>query len=75
MPNPRSDGEGKIHVDASRPATLNSGAALDDYATLHEAITAWRRLSDEQKRRATIRVIGGPLYAADVIPRLYYGLP
>lgn len=74
MPNPSSDGGGKIHVDASRPATLNSGGALDDYATLHEAVVAWHRLPSEQKKRATIRVFGGPLYSADEIGRLYYGI-
>jgi hypothetical protein len=43
----------KIYVDASRAATLNNGAAVDDCPTLKEALLAWHRLSPEPKR-ATI---------------------
>jgi hypothetical protein len=63
----------KIYVDPSRPATLNNGGALDDCPTLEQAIMAWRRLTPEQKKRATIRVMGGPLYTANEIERLHYG--
>ena len=64
----------KIYVDASRPATFNNGAgALTDYATLQEAVLAWQRLAPEQKIRATIKVIGGPVYTAHEIDRLHYG--
>src|SRR6476659_675249 len=63
----------KIPVDGERPATLNNGAgALTDYPSLREAVLAWRRLPPEQKLRATVKVIGGPVYAACQIDRLYY---
>jgi hypothetical protein len=55
--------EYKIYVDAGRPATLNDGAgALTDCATLQEAVLAWQRLAPVQKIRATVKVIGGPVY-------------
>ena len=64
----------KIYVDAVRPATLNDGAgALTDCATLQEAVLAWQRLSPEQKIRATVKVIGGPVYTAQEIERFRYG--
>jgi hypothetical protein len=64
----------KIYVDATRPATLNDGAGLQtDCPTLGEAVTAWQRLSPEQKIRATIKVIGGPVYTACQIDRLHQG--
>jgi hypothetical protein len=64
----------KIYVDASRPATFNNGAgALTDCATLQEAVLAWQRLAPEQKIRATVKVIGGPVYTAHEIDRLHYG--
>ena len=64
----------KIYVDANRPATFNNGAgALTDCATLQEAALAWHRLAPEQKIRATVKVIGGPVYAAKEIERLHYG--
>jgi len=53
----------KIYVDATRPATLNDGAGVQtDCPTLGEAVTAWQRLPPEQKIRATIKMIGGPVY-------------
>jgi hypothetical protein len=64
----------KIYVDAGRPATLNNGAGvLTDCATLQEAVLAWQGLAPEQKIRATVKVIGGPVYAAHEIDRLDYG--
>ena len=64
----------KIYFDAARPATLNDGAgALTDCATLQEAVSAWQRLPPEQKIRATVKVIGGPVYTAKEIERLHYG--
>ena len=64
----------KIYVDAGRPATLNNGAGtLTDCSTLQEAVLAWQRLAPEQKIRATVKVIGGPVYAAHEIDRLDYG--
>jgi hypothetical protein len=62
----------KIYVDASRPATLNNGALID-CATLQEAVLAWHRLAPEQKIRATVKVIGGPVYTVKEIERLHYG--
>jgi len=63
----------KIYEEASRPATLHNGAVSTDYPTLQEAVVAWHRLRPEQAQKATIRVIGGPLYTAAEIPRLHYG--
>ena len=64
----------KIFVDAARPATLNDGAGKQtDFATLQEAVAAWRALPSAQKIRATVKVIGGPVYAAHQIDRLHYG--
>jgi len=62
----------KIYVDAGRPATLNDGAgALTDCTTLQEAVLAWQRLPPEQKIRATVKVIGGPVYTTkEPIPEL-----
>ena len=66
--------EHKIYVDAGRPATLNNGAgALTDCATLQEAVAAWRLLAPEQKIRATVKVIGGPVYTVKEIDRLHFG--
>ena len=64
----------KIYVDATQPATLNDGAGVQtDCPTLGEAVTAWQRLRPEQKIRATIKVIGGPVYTAHEIDRLHQG--
>jgi hypothetical protein len=63
----------KIYVDAERHATLNNGAgASTDWATLREAVLAWQQLSPGQKIRATVKVIGGPVYTAQEIERLQY---
>jgi hypothetical protein len=63
----------KIYVDGSQPATLNDGAgALTDCPTLQEAVLAWQRLPPGQKIRATVKVIGGPVYTAHEIDRLHY---
>lgn len=64
----------RIYVDGERPATLNDGAGvLTDHATLQEAVLAWRGLPPGQKLRATVKVVGGPVYSAHDIDRLYYG--
>ena len=64
----------KIYADGARPATLNDGAGkLTDYATLQEAVLAWHALPSEQKIRATVKMIGGPVYTAHQIDRLHYG--
>jgi hypothetical protein len=66
--------EYKIYVDASQPATLNDGAgALTDCPTLQEAVLEWHRLPPGQKIRATIKVIGGPVYTVHDIDWLHYG--
>ena len=66
--------DGKIYVDAGQPATLNNGTGkLTDYRTLQEAVMAWHRLPPDQTKRATIKVIGGPVYTAVEIVRLHYG--
>ena len=68
-----SDDE-KIYVDARQPATLNNGAGvLTDCPTLQEAVLAWRKLAPEQKKKATVKVFGGPVYNAAEIERLHYG--
>jgi hypothetical protein len=64
----------KIFVDAGQPATLNDGAGkLTDCATLQEAVLAWHALPSAQKIRATVKVIGGPVYTAHQIDRIHYG--
>lgn len=62
----------KIYVGAAQPATLNDGAAQTDCATLQEAVLAWHRLAPDQKIRATVKVIGGPVYRAHEIERLHF---
>jgi hypothetical protein len=63
-------GDEEIVLDGSRPATHHNGAISTDYPTLLEAITAWHRLRPEQAQRASIRIVGGELYAAAQIPEL-----
>jgi hypothetical protein len=64
----------RIYLDAAQPATLNDGAGkLTDFATLQEPVLAWRAIPSTQKIRATVKVIGGPVYAAHQIDRLHYG--
>jgi hypothetical protein len=64
----------KIIVDATRPATLNDGAGSQiDFATLENAVAAWRALPPVVKIRATVKLIGGPVYRAHQIDRLHYG--
>jgi hypothetical protein len=63
----------KIFVDPTSPATLNDGAGKQtDFATLEEAVRAWRALPSVVKIRATVKVIGGPVYRAHHIDRLDY---
>ena len=59
--------------DENRPATLHNGAVSTDFPTLQDAIMAWHRLRPEQAQRASIRIIGGELYAAAEIPKLLNG--
>jgi hypothetical protein len=66
-------GDEEIGFDGSRPATLHNGAISTDFPTLLEAIMAWHKLRPEQAQRASIRIIGGELYAAAQIPKLLNG--
>jgi hypothetical protein len=59
--------------DENRPATLHNGAVSTDFPTLRDAIMAWHRLRPEQAQRASIRIIGGELFAAAKIPKLLNG--
>ena len=63
----------KIYVDVGRPSTLHHGPVSTDWPTLKEAIMAWHRLRPEHAKRASIRIIGGHLYTAAEIPKLYNG--
>ena len=65
--------EGRTRPDGGRPATLHNGAVSTDFPTLKDAIMAWHRLRPEQAQRASIRIIGGQLYAAAEIPNLEVG--
>jgi hypothetical protein len=59
--------------DENRPATLHNGAVSIDFPTLQDAIVAWHRLRPEQAQRASIRIVGGQLYAASEIRKLLNG--
>jgi hypothetical protein len=64
----------KLYVDATRPATLNDGAGSQtDFATLEAAVVAWRALPPVAKIRATVKLIGGPVFRAQQIEWLHYG--
>jgi hypothetical protein len=53
----------RIYVDAGLAATLNDGAgAQTDCRTLQEAVLAWLELPSALKIRATVKVIGGPVF-------------
>ena len=68
-----TDDDLKIFVDAARPATLNDGAGKQtDFASLEEAVRAWRLLPSMVKIRATVKLIGGPVFRAQQIERLHY---
>jgi hypothetical protein len=68
-----SDDDLKIFVDATRPATLNDGAGKQtDFASLEEAVRVWRLLPSMVKIRATVKLIGGPVFRAQQIERLHY---
>ncbi len=63
----------KIDIDTGRPSTLNSGGISTDYLTFQEASIAWRKLTFEQRQRATIRPLGGPAYVAAQIEQFHNG--
>ena len=62
----------KLFVDAIGPAILFNGPIWIDCSTLQEAVMEWYRLPPERAQRASIRLIGGPLYHAAEIARLDY---
>jgi len=62
-----------IYVDASQPGTLHDGPVHTDCPTLQEAVIAWHELPLEQKKRASVKMFGGPVYNAGEIERLHYG--
>ncbi len=63
-----------LFVDAEQPATLNDGHGTQtDCPTLREAVLLWHTLPSGQKVRATVKVIGGPVYTALQIDQLHYG--
>ena len=57
-------------ADENRSATLHNGAVSTDFRTLQDAIMAWHKLRPKQAQRASMRIIGGQLYAAADIPKL-----
>jgi hypothetical protein len=65
--------ETKMHLDGSSAATLHNGAVSTVFPSLQDAVTAWHRLRPEQAQKASIRIIGGKLYAAAEIRQLVNG--
>jgi hypothetical protein len=63
----------RIYVGDSLPATLQYYGRSVTCATLHEAANAWRKLPEEVRNDATIKVDveDGDLYQASEIARLY----
>jgi len=43
-----------------------------DFATLEAAVVPWRALPPAAKIRATVKLIGGPVFRAQQIERLHY---
>ena len=62
----------KPFLDTVGAAILFNGPIWIDCSTLQEAVMEWYRLPPEQAQRASIRLIGGPLYHAAEIVRLDY---
>ena len=61
--------------DENRAATLHNGAVSTDFPTLQDAVMAWHRLRPEQAQKASIRIIGGKLYAAAEIVSMASTVP
>jgi hypothetical protein len=63
----------RIYIDDSLPASLRYYGRTVSCATLHETIIAWRKLPEEVRKDARIKVDveGGNLYQASEIARLY----
>ena len=62
----------KLLVYAVGPAILFNGPIWIDCSTLQEAVMEWYRLPPDRAQRASIRLIGRPLYHAAEIARLDY---
>ena len=65
----------KLFVAEVGPAILFNGPIWIDCSTLQEAVVEWYRLPPERAQRASIRLIGGPLYHPAEIARLDYNSP
>ena len=66
------DEDDPIRVNAGEPAALHSNGDVAYCRTLQEAVIAWRRLPEQYRQAAMIRV-SGAIYTAEEIPRLDYG--
>jgi hypothetical protein len=66
-------GKERIYIDDTLPATLRYDGRTVTCATLHEAVNAWRKLPNDLRADATIKVDveGGNLYQGSEIARLY----
>ena len=49
-------GKDRIYVDDSLPATLRYYGRTVSCATLHEAVNAWRKLPNDVRTDATIKI-------------------
>jgi hypothetical protein len=65
----------KIYVDPTLPATLQHDGEFLECHSLEEAVLAWLRLPEEERKEATIKmnVAGGAIYTAAEIERLHIG--
>jgi hypothetical protein len=61
----------KIFTDPSQPAVLRYGDVRVDCPTLQEAVLAWNRLGDAEKRTATVSARDGGFYTGSEIDMLY----
>jgi hypothetical protein len=64
----------KLFVAEVGPAILFNGPVWIDCSTLQEAVMEYR-LPPERAQRASIRLVGGPLYHPAEIARLDYNSP
>jgi hypothetical protein len=65
--------EDKIYADQGDQAILYvDGRPPTVCPTLREAKLAWKHLSPEEKKTATIKVVGGRVYGPDEIDRLHH---
>ena len=64
--------DAKIHVDASRPATLHNGAISTDWLRYGSSSRLAQIAARASASRDTIGVIGGILYTAAEISKLHF---